>query len=93
MALTIDAPSAAMGEISGDLAARRGRIQDTRTEGERLEIRALAPMTELGDYATRLKAMTGGEALYTLEFSHYDYAPENLQQQLAADYRPREEEG
>lgn len=90
--VSIEAPSAAMGEISGDLAGRRGRIQDTRTSGDRVTIQALAPMAELGDYASRLKALTGGEASYQVEFACYNFAPETVQRQLTESFTPQEDD-
>ncbi len=60
-----------------------------------LTVNGLAPLSELDGYAARLKAMTAGHAGWTMTLSHYDPAPVDLQQQLAADYakhRRHEEE-
>lgn len=90
--LAIDAPSAAMGDITGDIAARRGRIQDTQSHSERVIVQAVAPLAELEDFPSRLKAMTGGEGSYSLQFSRYEPVPGHVQQRLATEYRPVEEE-
>ncbi|HET8701987.1 MAG TPA: elongation factor G [Nitrococcus sp.] len=90
--LVIDAPSAAMGDITGDIAARRGRIQDTQSHSERVTLQAVAPLAELEDFPSKLKAMTGGEGNYSLQFSRYEPVPGHVQQRLAAEYRPVEEE-
>lgn len=90
--LAIDAPSAAMGDITGDIAARRGRIQDTQSHSEQVTLQAVVPLAELEDFPSKLKAMTGGEGNYSLQFSRYEPVPGHVQQRLAAEYRPVEEE-
>ena len=84
--LAIQAPTTCIGDISGDLSARRGRIQDTRSVSERMTLRAVAPLAELGDFPSDLKAITGGDGNYTVEFSHYEQVPATIQQKLVAAY-------
>ena len=55
-------------------------------------IKAQVPLAELADYQTELKAMTGGRGRYTIEFSHYEPVPPNVQRQLIDAYKPRIEE-
>jgi elongation factor G len=50
------------------------------------------PLAELGDYASKFKAITADQGAYTLEFSHYETAPPKLQGELAAQWRPKAEE-
>ena len=50
------------------------------------------PLAEIVDYQTELKAMTGGEGRYTIEFSHYEPVPAHVQKQLVESYKPRPEE-
>jgi elongation factor G len=57
-----------------------------------MSIRATAPLAELSDYAGKLKSLTGGSGSYTLEFSHYQAVPFNIQQALAQEFKPKEEE-
>lgn len=90
--LAIDAPSMAMGDITGDVSARRGRIQDTQSHSEQITLHAVAPLAELEDFPSKLKAMTGGEGNYQLQFSHYEPVSSPIQQQLVSKYRPVEEE-
>ncbi|WP_137890659.1 elongation factor G [Ramlibacter sp. 2FC] len=88
----ISAPEASMGDITGDLAARRGQVSGTQgspTGG--LVVLAQAPLAELASYQTRLNALTGGQGRYTLVFSHYEAVPPTLQAQLTAQYRIRDE--
>jgi len=90
--LTVEAPDTAMGDISADISAGRGRIHDTRTLGEQINIQAMVPLAEFADYPGRLNAMTGGAGSYALQFSSYEPAPENVQRELMQAYRPKEEE-
>ena len=85
-------PASAIGDVTSDLATRRARIngQDT-LPGGRAEISALVPLSELQDYLSRLKALTGGEGTYTMDLSHYDPVPARRHQELVAAFKPREE--
>src|SRR6187551_1340833 len=90
--VAISSPANAIGDVTSDLATRRARIngQDT-LPGGRAEISALVPLSELQDYLSRLKALTGGEGTYTMDLSHYDPVPARRQQELVAAFKPREE--
>ncbi|MED5621631.1 elongation factor G [Ideonella sp. BN130291] len=89
----ITAPDAAMGDITGDLSAKRGLISGT-TNGVAgsMIVRGQAPLSELSGYQSRLNAMTSGQGRYTIEFSHYDPVPPNTQQQLMGQYKVKDEE-
>jgi elongation factor G len=89
--LTVDAPGSAMGDITADLSASRGRIQDTRALGDRISVEAVVPVAELSDYPGRINAMTGGAGSYSLQFSHYEPVPDNIQRRLVQAWRPKEE--
>ena len=93
VSLELVVPPDAMGGVSGDLTGRRGQVLGTRAlPGGDLSIEAQAPLSELSDYAGKLKSMTGGHGSYTLEFSHYQPVPHNVQQELVSQWKPREEE-
>ena len=87
----ITAPEHAMGDITGDLAARRGQVAGTdgRVDGlgSHVVIRAQAPLSELSGYQTRLNAMTSGEGHYTLALARYEAVPPAVQQQLSAGWQ------
>ena len=91
--LTVTAPEAHMGDITGGLASKRARINgtDSARDGEVL-IRAQVPLSELRDYATELKGATAGRGRYDLEFSHYEPVPGAVQKQLIEAYKPRHDE-
>ncbi|HUK01215.1 MAG TPA: elongation factor G [Steroidobacteraceae bacterium] len=91
--IEIAAPTRAIGDITGDLATRRARISGNGSlPGQRASVTALAPLAEITDYQSRLKALTGGEGSYTMDLSHYDPVPPRKQQELMQAWRPRKEE-
>ena len=85
------APASAMGDITGDLASRRGQVNGTEAQlGGTMIVRGQAPAAELITYATRLNAMTSGEGHYTIAFSHYEPAPASVQNALRKEHKPVE---
>src|SRR5207244_242614 len=81
--LEVTVPTHHMGDIMADLSSRRGRIQGTETlVGNLSVIRASIPLAEVMDYARSLGSITGGQGFYTLEPSHYDIVPGNVQMQI-----------
>jgi len=91
--MEITIPEANMGDIAGDLSGKRGRIQgqDTLPGGMTL-LQAQAPLAELSQYQNQLKSMTGGQGSFTMQFSHYEPVPPQVQQQLVGQYNPRHDE-
>jgi elongation factor G len=90
MRVEITAPASAIGDITGDLATRRARINGNMTlPNQRATVQALVPLAEISEYQLRLKALTGGEGAYAMELSHYDPVPARRQQQLVQAWRPR----
>jgi elongation factor G len=91
--LEITAPASSIGDITGDLATKRARINGNNAlPGGRATLTALVPLAEISDYQSRLKALTGGEGAYLMELSHYDPVPARRQQELVQSYRPRPDE-
>ena len=73
-------PDAAIGATTGDLAARRGHITGTRGQSVGIStVTAVAPLSELKEYQTRLKSLTGGQGSYSIELSHYEQVPFGVQ--------------
>ncbi len=90
--IEISAPDAAIGDITGDLAARRGQVNGTSTAVPgTVIVQGLAPLAELSSYQTRLNALTSGHGRYTLRLSHYEAVPPNTQAQLMAAYKAGDE--
>jgi len=89
--LEITAPASAMGDITGDLAARRGLVTGSEPlPGGQMRVLGQAPAGELVGYATRLNALTSGEGRFTQAFSHHEPAPPSLQAQLRNAHQPAE---
>jgi len=80
----ITIPSKYMGDITGDLSGRRGRIQGMDSAGDQQVIKATVPLSAISNYSTQLRSITGGEGSYTLEFSHYEPVPSTLQETIVA---------
>lgn len=76
--LDIDVPSRCMGDVTGDLNSRRGRILGLESHDDRQVVKAVAPLSEVQKYSTDLRSMTSGEGSYTLKFSHLDVVPANV---------------
>lgn len=86
--IEVTSPSAATGDITGDLATRRGRVSGSQAlANQRTRISALVPLAEINDYQSRIKSLTGGEGAYTMELSHYDPVPPRKQQELAQAFK------
>jgi elongation factor G len=88
------APFESMGDITSSLSGKRARIQgsDTLAGGHMVSVKAQAPLSELGNYQGELRSITGGHGSFSMEFSHYEVVPANVQQELVKQYRPQEEE-
>jgi elongation factor G len=88
----IVAPEERMGDIAGELSGHRGHIKGSDAPRPGLvQIKATAPLSELEHFPARLKSLTAGHGSYSLEFSHYEPAPPQLQQKLAAAHKPQPE--
>lgn len=88
----ISAPEHNMGDITGDLASRRGQVSGTQSAMPgSLTVLAQAPLSELASYQSRLNSLTGGQGRYTLQFSHYEPVPPGVQTQLASQYKVKDE--
>jgi elongation factor G len=91
--IEITAPDSSMGDLTGDLSARRGQVNGTDSlRGGMVTISGIVPLAEVSSYQSRLKSLTGGHGSYTLEFSRYEPAPPNVQQQLASERKAQKEE-
>jgi elongation factor G len=93
VSIDVTVPGAVMGDITGNLAGRRARISGTEAlGGGQVTITADMPLSALSDYHAELKSMSQGQGSFTMEFSHYDPVPHDVQRQLEADFKPKESE-
>ncbi|GAB1596455.1 elongation factor G [Lysobacter claricitrinus] len=90
--LEVVAPEANMGDVSGNLAGKRARILGTDSTRGEVIVKAQVPLSELEGFAAELKSITAGRGRYSMDFSHYEPVPSNVQQKLAESYRPKVEE-
>ena len=91
--LEVNAPEQNMGDISGGLAGKRARINGTDVlRGGEIAVKAQVPLSELEGYAAELKSVTAGRGRYSLDFSHYEPVPDQVQRKLVDAYKPRHEE-
>jgi elongation factor G len=82
MKVEVTSPADYMGDVLGDLSARRGRIGGMNQRGEAQVIDAQVPLAEMFGYSTRLRSMTQGRAVYSMEFSHYDEVPKSVAEEI-----------
>ena len=93
--VTVDVtvPDTVMGDITGNLAGRRARISGTESlRGGLITIKADIPLSSLSNYHTELKSLTQGAGSFTMELSHYDPVPHNVQRELIAAHKPKNQE-
>jgi len=84
MEVEIIVPDEYMGDVIGDVNARRGRIEDLRSKGGVQIIMAKIPLAEMFGYSTSLRSMTQGRGTFTMEFRAYDEVPNTLSEQILA---------
>ncbi|MBC8384866.1 MAG: elongation factor G [Candidatus Cloacimonetes bacterium] len=87
MLVTVITPEESMGDIIGDINSKRGKIGNIRSQADKQEISAEIPMSELFDYATRLRSISQGRAIYTMEFSNFAKTPANIQEKILKKVR------
>ncbi len=93
MKVQISAPEASMGDITGDLSAKRGQVNGTQAQvGGSITVNGLVPLSELNGYQARLNGMTGGQGRYMLEASHYEAVPPSVQAALMSQYRVKDDD-
>lgn len=87
MDVEITVPDENMGDVINDLNSRRGNILGISRKGDVQAIRVVVPLSEMFGYATRLRSLSQGRALFTMEFNHYQQVPETLFGELIGKHR------
>ncbi len=82
MTLEVISPDECVGDVIGDLNAKRGKILGVEAKGKNQIIRAQVPLAEILRYAPELRSITGGRGTYSMEFSHYEEVPPHLAQRI-----------
>jgi elongation factor G len=84
MRVEVVVPKDYLGDVMGDLASRRGRIQSQEDRGGTQIISARVPLSEMFGYATELRSRTQGRATYSMHFDRYEQAPSNVSEEVIA---------
>jgi elongation factor G len=93
MTVEVIAPGECMGDIVGDLNSKRGRVLGIEAKGRNQAVKANVPLAEMLEYDSRLRSITGDRGDYSMEFSHYEEVPAQIQERIVAEAkRPVEEE-
>ncbi|MBE3591282.1 MAG: elongation factor G [Firmicutes bacterium] len=89
MKVEVVVPEEYMGDVIGDLNARRGRIEGMEPRAGAQAIRAYVPLAEMFGYATDLRSKTQGRGTYTMEPSHYEEVPRNIAEEIVSRGRSK----
>ena len=88
MKVEVVSPENYMGDVLGDLSSRRGKIGGMTQRGEAQVIDATVPLSEMFGYSTRLRSMSQGRAVYSMEFSHYEEVPKSKAEEIINKQKP-----
>ena len=84
MKVEVSMPEEFMGDVMGDLTARRGHILGMEGKGKSQIVKANVPLASMFGYATELRSMTQGRASYSMEFDHYEEVPKSVSEEIIA---------
>jgi len=92
MNVAVTVPSEFMGDITGDLNGKRGKILGMDQFGNMQVIKALVPQAEMFKYSSELRSRTGGRGTFEMEYSHYEEVPHQIAQKIIQSAKKKEEE-
>ncbi len=87
MSMEIVMPEEYIGSVMGDATSRRGNIQGTSQRRDAHILNCKIPLSEVFGYATYLRSLTQGRALFTMQFSHYEKAPNFIQERIMEKFQ------
>ncbi len=90
MKVEVTTPDEYMGDIMGDLSSRRGKIEGMNQRSDAQVIKAMVPLSEMFGYATTMRSMTQGRAIYNMEFSRYAEVPKSIAEQIVEKFKGKE---
>ncbi len=91
--ITITAPDRFVGDMTSDISSRRGQITGTESSGgDLMSISGQVPLSEVSEYQSRLRSVTGGQGSYQIEYSHYAMVPPQTQAALTSQFKLAREE-
>ncbi len=87
MKIEVTVPDEYMGDVMGDINARRGRIEGMEAKGNAQVIRGFVPLAEMFGYATDLRSKTQGRGIYTMQSDHFEEVPKSVGEEIIAKRR------
>jgi len=87
MSLEVVVPEDYLGSVMGDVTSRRGNVKGMDSRKDAQVLNAEVPLSEMFGYATELRSMTQGRAVFTMQFSHYAEAPAFIREQIVEKYQ------
>lgn len=88
----VTVPDAYMGDVIGDLNAKRGRILGMEPKGKMQVVSAQVPLAEMSRYSIDLRSITGGRGVFSMELSHYEEVPDHIAQKIIEHHKKEQEE-
>ncbi|MEG1990988.1 MAG: elongation factor G, partial [Christensenella sp.] len=85
MKVEVVVPEDYLGDVMGNVNARRGRIEGTEARGGGQIIRAVVPLSEMFGYATDLRSRTQGRGQFTMQFDHYEPVPKSMIEKITGE--------
>ncbi|HVN49752.1 MAG TPA: elongation factor G [Bacteroidota bacterium] len=90
MSVEVVSPEEYIGDVMGDLNSRRGKIEGMTSRKDAQVVKSFVPLSMMFGYATQLRSMTQGRALYTMQFSHYDQVPKSVAEEIIEKVRGKD---
>jgi len=92
MQVDVTTPEEYMGDVLGDINARRGQVGDLGERGNTKTISALVPLANMFQYVSTLRSMSKGRANYSMKLANYDFVPPNIETELKAGFKMDDED-
>jgi elongation factor G len=92
MDVEIIIPEEYLGQISGDLNSRRGRLMGMEIKGKNQVVKAQVPLAQIFTYANDLRSITGGRGSYIMKFSHYEQVPAKIANEIISKHQAQKKE-
>jgi len=87
MDLEVVMPDDYLGSVMGDVTKRRGTVKGFDPRNNAQVLTAIVPLSEMFGYATDLRSITQGRAVFTMQFGHYDKVPASIQEQVVEKFK------
>jgi len=82
MAVEVVVPEEYLGDVMGDISSRRGKVQGMNPRRDAQVVNAFVPLSEMFGYATDLRSLTQGRAVFSMQFDHYETVPDNIAEKV-----------